>query len=665
MSPAIFSSIRASLILLVVVAVLPTLGIMLYTGHELRETLIASAEVATLRQVQSMADHQQRVVDDARLLLLTLSEANEVRQLDHQTCQNLLDEMQSRDAAYLAIALADTAGRIVAASPVGSFTRLDNRPFFHRALQEQGFVTGQYHSLSWKEQVVIDFAQPVFAANGELRGVLVATFDLNSFSRIFANAHLPEGSVFTLTDTNGTRLTRFPDNRGYTLVADLPEMVARMSGGAEEGTFQARGQDGVFRLYGYKRLVLAGAPFPYLMLRLGMPVEDALAEARRVVVRNSAFLLLAAGLTMIAARAVAERTIIRRLQALIEAAETLGAGDLKVRSGQAGDSGELGRLAAAFDLMAENLENQEWERQKAEEEVCILNTELEERVTTRTAQLAKANADLKTALENLHQAQGQLVLSEKLAALAELVAGVAHEINTPVGVALSATSTMAERNRTLHDLFTRGEMKRSDLNEYLASADEGLSMTLLNLHRASELIRSFKMVAADQVSENRRSFNVRDYIGEILLSLRPRLKKTCHQVEVSCRDDLVIKSYPGAFSQIITNLIFNSLIHAYDEGEAGRLRIEVGLKDGILTLVYSDDGRGIEPEVLNKIFEPFYTTARARGSTGLGLHIVFNIVSSTLGGSITCCSEPGLGTTFHLQMPVESEPPRRQKSEQA
>ena len=251
--------------------------------------------------------------------------------------------------------------------------------------------------------------------------------------------------------------------------------------------------------------------------------------------------------------------------------------------------------------------------------------------------------------------QGQLVLSEKLAALGELVAGVAHEINTPVGVALSAGSTLAEKNHTLNNLFARGEMKRSDLSQYLEDAREGSAMILANLNRASELIRSFKMVAADQVSEARRSFNVRAYIDEILLSLRPKLKKTAHQIEVRCDEGLTIESFPGAFSQILTNFIVNSLVHAFEPGQGGRIDIEVQASGTGLELRYADNGRGMTAEVRDRIFEPFFTTARSQGSTGLGLHIVFNIVTATLGGSIRCESGPGQGTTFLLTMPLHTE----------
>ena len=652
---AAFASIRASLIVLVLVAVLPALAIMLFTGYSLRETMIRSAESSALRQIQVMATHHGQVVDNARLLLATLAKAREVQLLDPLGSQLLLEEMLSRNGAYVALALADPKGRIVAVSPAESFSTIENEPYFQETLRDMSFAMGSYRLVPATRHVVIEFAQPVLDRDGRLRGVLVASFDLSFFGRVFADAHLPEGSVFTLTDAAGMRLTRFPETEKYTWVADLPRMIERMSGAQVEGVFIEKGVDGVRRLYSFKRLQFADTPLQHLMIRLGQPEDLALAEARRAVVRNFVMLALAAVLAVLAAWFVGEFTILRRLKLLMSAADRLGTGDLGTRTGLDYSDGELGRLAAAFDRMAESLQIQDYDRRRAEEEVCILNEDLEDRVTQRTSELATANAELQTALESLRQAQSRLVMSEKLAALGELVAGVAHEINTPVGVALSATSTMSEKNRILRDLFAQGEMKRSDLTDYLESTREGVEMSLLNLHRASDLIRSFKMVAADQVSESKRSFNVGEYIGQVLLSLRPKLKKTAHRVEVECDGELVIESYPGAFSQILTNFIVNSLTHAYDEGQAGLIHIEVVQTDGSLSLTYSDDGRGIAPELQDKIFEPFYTTARAKGSTGLGLHIVFNIVTRTLGGTITCCSAPGHGTTFQVRMPVQRE----------
>ncbi len=646
------ASIRVSLIVLVLAAVLPALGILLFSGYTLREAMVRSAENSALRQIQAMDAHHERVVDNARLLLATLAKAHVVQQLDAPACQLLLDEMRASNNAYAALALANTEGHILAASPPGSFTNIEHEDFFHSAVHKGHFVMGSYHLVPASRHVVMEFAQPVPDQDGTLLGVLVATFDLNYFGHIFADAHLPAGSVFTLTDAQGMRLTRFPETEKYTWVPDLPQMIARMSGPGEEGTFLEQGVDGVHRLYSFKRLQFSDSPLQHLMIRLGQPEDLALAEARQAELRNTGLMLLAVLLAVGAAWFMGEFVILGRMRQLMAATDKLGTGDLNTRTGLAHDQGELGRLAAAFDHMAESLQIQDRERRRAEEEVCLLNEDLEDRVTRRTAELAQANTELKQALEDLHQAQSQLIMSEKLAALGELVAGVAHEINTPVGVALSATSTMTEKNRHIHELFAQGEMKRSDLTEYLESSREGMEMSLLNLRRASDLIRSFKMVAADQVSEMHRSFNVHEYIREILLSLRPKLKKTSHRVELLCDEDLVIESYPGAFSQILTNFIINSLTHAFAEDQAGLIRIEITSDENTLCMNYSDDGCGIPPEIQNKIFEPFFTSTRGKGSTGLGLHIVFNIITRTLGGTIICCSTPGHGTTFQLRMPL-------------
>ena len=649
------ASIRLSLILLVLAAVLPALAILLFSGFTLRQSMVQSAESAALRQIQTMATHHERVVDNARLLLATLARAREVQMLDAPACQQLLDEMRQANKAYAHLALADTGGLIVALSGPGSFAGIKDEHYFQQAVQKRHFVMGGYHLVAGTKHVVMEFAQPILSQEGRLLGVLVASFDLRYFGQIFADAHLPAGSVFTLTDAAGMRLTRFPETEKYTWVPDLPQMIARMSGPSGEGTFLEPGVDGVRRLYSFKRLQFEDTPLQHLMIRLGQPEDLALAEARRAELRNTALMILAAILAVIAAWLVGKFAILSPMQGLMNAADRLGTGDLVTRTGLVHSKGELGRLAAAFDRMAAGLQLQDRDRRLAEEEVASLNKDLENRVMQRTAELAQANAELHDALEDLHKAQGQLGMSEKLAALGGLVAGVAHEINTPVGVALSASSTMAEKNRIIKELFSQGEMKRSDLSEYLDSTRDGVEMSLLNLHRASDLIRSFKMVAADQVSEAKRSFKVRDYISEILLSLRPQLKKTSHRIEVECDENLVIESYPGAFSQILTNFIVNSLTHAFDEGQSGSIRIGITADSDSLLLRYSDDGCGIPPEAQAKIFEPFYTTARAKGSTGLGLHIVFNIVTNTLHGGITCQSEPDHGATFQVHIPLGRE----------
>ncbi len=648
----LFGSIRKSLMVLVLLAVLPALAILLYTGYELRGKVVDDAKSYALRQVQAMAAHHQRVVDNARLLLMTLAKSSEVRNLDAVACQGLLTDILSRNGAYVSLSLLDSRGQVLVAAPDGQAADIGEPGYFQEAMRTGAFTVGDYTLLKAQRRVVVQFAQPIFGTNGEPAGMLVAAFDLSYFGGLFFDTRLPERSVFTLTDANGIRLTRFPETEKYTWVADLPQMIARMSGREEEGTFLETGVDGVSRLYSFKRLYFQGASFPYLMIRLGIPVDQALGKARSMVIRGVALLVLAAILALGTAWLVGEFTIMRRLNRLMDAASRLEAGDLAARIGMSPGSGELGQLAAAFDSMAEGLERKEQERSRAEEQLLRLNEELEARVAQRTEQLAGANQELQHTLEDLRRTQSQLVLSEKMAALGELVAGVAHEINTPVGVALSAGSTLAEKNRALAARFAQGEMKRSDLSSYLEDSREGTEMILINLNRASELIRSFKMVAVDQVSETRRTFAVKGYIDEVLLSLRPKLKKTEHRIEVVCDPGLVIDSFPGAFSQILTNFICNSLVHGFAPDQAGHIRIAVAQSGNTLEICYADDGKGMAPEIRDRIFEPFFTTARSQGSTGLGLHIVFNLVTRTLGGTLSCESAPGQGTRFTIVMPV-------------
>ncbi|MDR9501051.1 MAG: ATP-binding protein [Desulfurivibrionaceae bacterium] len=295
------------------------------------------------------------------------------------------------------------------------------------------------------------------------------------------------------------------------------------------------------------------------------------------------------------------------------------------------------------------------ERKLAEHGLLELTDSLEQRVIERTSELDASNRELKETLARMQCMQDHLVQTEKMASLGGLIAGVAHEINTPVGIAYTASTHLRQNARDISDLYAGGAMKRSDLAEFLDVCLESTRLLISNLDRASELIRSFKQVAIDQSGQGTRRFYLREYIAEVLLSLRPMLKKTSHVVALSGDRDLVLHSFPGAFSQILTNLITNSLIHAYDEGQAGRLEISFYQDDGQLVLTFSDDGKGIARGNIDHIFAPFFTTNREKGGSGLGLHIVYNIVSQRLHGAIRCQERPGGGTLFKITLPLAQE----------
>lgn len=252
----------------------------------------------------------------------------------------------------------------------------------------------------------------------------------------------------------------------------------------------------------------------------------------------------------------------------------------------------------------------------------------------------------------LQQAQKQLVESEKMVALGSLVAGVSHEINTPLGIGVTAISYMDEKSKEFQKLYEQNAMKRSDLEEYLKTVRDTTGMIQTNLQRASELVRSFKQVAVDRSVEIKRHFFIKEYIREVLISLQPQLKKTKHRVELYGSENVDIFSDPGAISQIVTNLIMNSIIHAYDPEDEGSITISIAQRNAELTLKYTDNGKGMPPEISEHIFDPFFTTNRGGGGTGLGMHIVYNLVTQSLGGKIRCESKVGGGTVFTIQIPM-------------
>ena len=287
-------------------------------------------------------------------------------------------------------------------------------------------------------------------------------------------------------------------------------------------------------------------------------------------------------------------------------------------------------------------------------EVSTLNEELEERVRTRTAELSLTNSELKNTLEVLKRTQGELIQSEKMAALGGLVAGVAHEINTPLGIGITAASNLDNRTRKFVDTFKEAGFPDPGIEKFCRVSQESSMMILSNLKKASELIKSFKRVAVDRSSLSKRKFNVTEYLREIITSLKPVLSKSKHELIIEGDETLETNSYPGDLSQVVTNLVMNALIHGFDGINKGTIKMTVNQDGDQVKFTFSDDGKGIPEENLEKIFDPFFTTRRGQGGTGLGLHIVFNIVNQKLGGRISCTSKPG-ETKFFIYWPITSE----------
>jgi signal transduction histidine kinase len=325
------------------------------------------------------------------------------------------------------------------------------------------------------------------------------------------------------------------------------------------------------------------------------------------------------------------------LHQLMNAMRAITQGDYRRRPLGTSAKDEVGAMARAVEIFRENA-------------IAKQNAEADLRA-------AKDNAE--RALAELSAAQQNLIDAERLAALGGLVAGVAHEVNNPIGISLTVASSFARRSDTFeNELKSNTPLRRSQLEEFVQTCRDAAQQLVANLHRAADLIQSFKQVAVDRSHAERREFDLREATDQIVASVRPVLRKTPVNVVIDVPEGLIIDSYPGAYGQILTNLILNASNHAFQEGASGTVSIVArprGAEE--IEITFSDDGAGMTPDIQRKAFDPFFTTRRNMGGTGLGLHIVYSLVTQQLGGRLVLESKPGQGTTFRIIMPRAARTP--------
>ena len=333
-------------------------------------------------------------------------------------------------------------------------------------------------------------------------------------------------------------------------------------------------------------------------------------------------------LIVIAGVAVA-RSIILPLRAIMDAMHSVVAEkyDTAIEGTQARD--EIGEMARAVAVFRENA----IAKRKAENEL----------------RASKERAE--KALDDLREAQQNLIAAEKLAALGGLVAGVAHEVNNPIGISLTVASSFARRCEDFAKEVDLGPLRRSRLDDFLETGRDAANQLVANLQRAGELVQSFKQVAVDRSHADRRQFDLRESTDHIVASLRPVLKKAQIALTIDMPAGIMMDSYPGAYGQVLTNLFLNSVIHAFPEGRTGTITVEARQVRDDVDIFVSDDGIGMSEEIQRRALDPFFTTRRNEGGTGLGLHIIFNLVTQQLGGRLTFESRLGWGTRFRITIP--------------
>jgi signal transduction histidine kinase len=311
--------------------------------------------------------------------------------------------------------------------------------------------------------------------------------------------------------------------------------------------------------------------------------------------------------------------------------QTITSGDFDRQVQDTNAQDEIGEMARAVEVFREN---------------AIAKREADD-------ELRASKEKAESALLELNAAQQNLIDAERLAALGGLVAGVAHEVNNPIGISLTVASSFARRADMFEsELKSDTPLRRSQLEDFVRTCQDAAQQLVANLHRAGELIQSFKQVAVDRSHAERRQFSLSEATDQIIASLRPVLKKAPVTISVEVPDGLIIDGYPGSYGQILTNLFLNATNHAFPDGRSGTISISAKPRgNDDIEIIFADNGAGMTPDVQRQAFDPFFTTRRNEGGTGLGLHIVYNLVTQQLGGRMMLDSRLGQGTTFRIIMP--------------
>ena len=312
------------------------------------------------------------------------------------------------------------------------------------------------------------------------------------------------------------------------------------------------------------------------------------------------------------------------------------------------DKSEFEVLETSYNSMLLNLNHSYIELQNANKLNIELNKTLESKVFDRTHELEESNNELEQTIYSLKQTQEQLIQSEKMASLAALVTGVAHEINTPVGTSLTAITHLNDSAETIQKLYNKNEVSEEEFNEFLQLTKQISDSITVSLQQTSKLIASFKSIAADKSNDVITTFNLKNYLSEILISHSNKMKQKNVQAVLNCSEYLDVETYPGAVFQIFSNLIMNSLNHGFIQHEKGEISIDVIENTNSINIIYKDNGKGIQEDILPKIFDPFFTTSRKHGGAGLGLNMIYNTITSQMHGDISCESSLGEGVTFTM-----------------
>jgi methyl-accepting chemotaxis protein len=589
-----------------------------------------SSQTVKINAYQLSAWVQTRLAE-----ITVMANTQEVKSMDFTIGMAYLNKEHERlSNFYSNIGLCDTNGKIMVQDGKGGTTSIDihTEESFPKIIRGESVISDPFVNQIDESRQIITVGVPVKDANENVIGLVSGACNIDTVFDANTKFHFLKTDEVFIIDKQGLVLKHPQKNRelNYNMLKDGDEVYRN----AIKNLINLKSATQSITVHGEDRILFAEAvPATDWLIVLDVPVKEYTSSLNKM-------LMVAFGTTL--------GFVILIIIMVIIFLKRLNSVNISLLS----SNEELEKKVA---LRTQELTATNEELIAMNEEIVKTNDQLNAEIDSRNQlqqEVQEKNSELSMAMENLKSTQSYLIQSEKMASLGVLVAGIAHEINTPIGVSITAASHFTELSKDLKHEFKVGFLDNQTIEEYLEDMVEVSTIIQSNLKRASSLIQSFKQVSADQSSEEQRTFNVKSYIGEVIFSLQPKLKKTKIQIEVICADHIDINSFPGEFSQILTNLIINSLTHAFNRDSEGKIVISAEKEDDWLFLQYSDNGNGINGEILPKIFDPFFTTNRSKGGTGLGLYILYTLITQKFGGTINCESTPEKGTKFMIKLNI-------------
>ncbi|MBI4642301.1 MAG: HAMP domain-containing protein [Deltaproteobacteria bacterium] len=609
-----FSTLRFRIILIVFLSLLPLLGMILYVNFQQRREAVAEMEENLHQLSRNVSMFQKRVERDAHQLLAALSRFPEVRRRDPAASSALFAFLLQKHPQYLNLGIADLQGNIFASGlPLPGPVNCSDRSWFQKALKTKDFALGQLQIGRITKKLSLNGGYPVHDEAGQVQAIVFAALDVE-LDRLAAEARLPHGSVVTISDFHGTIMGRYPDPMPW-VGKTMPDSIVSVMQPQGQGTVQTLGLDGVSRLHVFTPLGEMQEGF----VSVDIPVEVLYAQANKILFRNLIALCGVTILVLLLARFSGYLFVMRQINILVNTAERITAGDLGARTGLTDKRGEINRLAQAFDNMAEVLENRE--------------AELEKRVRERTAQLEATYKELeKTSQEvlTLNQEMEALIMERTMS---EMALGMAHGIRNPLFVIGG---------------FSNRLLKKATLNE---PARNWAAAIVEEAKRLEQMVQRFEALA-----QRKEAFFTQEDLNEIIRDVLDML-----QSEIKGNDIHLIKAFHpqpiiGRLNRHLIRVAFAHLLRNAIEATApgGEIKVTTIAEREFVLLTIQDTGKGMSPEVVEKVFEPFYTTVI--GGTGLGMVFIRQIVDEHR-GSINLESQVGVGTKVTIRLPLRFEEP--------